>query len=184
MIYQKVPLGEHMNIIALMASPRKGGNTDILINEIRKGAEGHRYEQLDLYDLNISPCTDCRDCRTGACSIDDDMQDIYPKIEGADVIIFGTPLYWYGPSGPMKLFMDRLLPYSETGKLKSKRAVLVIPSAEGPAACEAVVRMFRLSLDYLGMDIAHILLPTAYDKGEISNNPKTLEQAREIGASL
>jgi len=175
-----------MKILALMGSPRKQGNTDLLINEILAGVEnaGHNHEKLDLYDLDISPCTDCRDCKTGACSIDDDMLDLYPKIESADVIIFGTPLYWYDPSGPMKLFMDRLLPYSETEKLKGKRALLVIPSAEGPKACEAVVKMFQLSLDYLGMDISHILLPTAYDKGEILNDPKTLDQAREIGASL
>ena len=173
-----------MKILALMASPRKGGNTDLLINEILGGAAGNKHEKLGLYDMDIAPCTDCRDCRTGACSIDDDMLDLYPKIESADVIIFGTPLYWYGPSGPMKLFMDRLLPYSETEKLKKKRALLVIPSAEGPEACEAVVMMFQLSLDYLGMDITHILLPKAYEKGEISNDPQTLEQAREMGASL
>jgi multimeric flavodoxin WrbA len=175
-----------MKILALMASPRKGGNTDLLINEILAGAEnaGHLNEKLDLYDLDISPCTDCRDCKTGACSIDDDMPGLYPKIEEADVIIFGTPLYWYGPSGPMKLLMDRLLPYSETEKLKGKRALLVIPSAEGPTACEAVVKMFQLSLDYLGMDIAHIMLPTAYEKGEIAMDTETLDQAHRMGAAL
>ena len=90
-----------MKILALMGSPRKQGNTDLLINEILAGAEnaGHQHEKLDLYDHEISPCTDCRDCKIGACSIDDDMLDLYPKIESANVIIFGTPLYWYGPSG-------------------------------------------------------------------------------------
>jgi len=175
-----------MKILALMGSPRKQGNTDLLINEIQAGAEGagHQYEQLNLYDLDISPCTDCRDCSTGPCSIDDDMQDIYPKIEGADVIIFGTPLYWYGPSGPMKLLIDRLLPYGESGKLKGKKAVLVIPSAEGPTACEAAVRMFQLSFNYLGIDIIHTLLPTAYEKGEIDRDTQTLEQARRIGSAF
>ncbi|KAF5409868.1 MAG: Iron-sulfur flavoprotein [Candidatus Methanocomedens sp.] len=177
-----------MKILALIGSPRKEGNTDILVDAVLSGAKanGHHGEKLYLYDLNLLPCIDCRNCKNGdmVCTRDDDMRDIYPKIEGADVILFGTPLYWYGPSGPMKLLMDRLLPYSETGMLKGKRAVLVIPSAEGADACEPVVTMFRLSLDYLGVDIAEVLLPTAYEKGEISSNTEEIERARGIGAAL
>ena len=177
-----------MKILALMGSPRKEGNTDILVDTVLSGAKsaGHQGEKLHLYDLNLLPCIDCRNCKNGdkVCTRDDDMRDIYPKIEGADVILFGTPLYWYGPSGPMKLLMDRLLPYSETETLKGKRAVLVIPSAEGSDACGPVVTMFRLSLDYLGVDIAEVLLPTAYEKGEISSNTEELERARGIGAAL
>ncbi len=173
-----------MKILALMGSPRKGGNTDILIDKVINGAQaaGHLSEKLYLYDLTLLPCIDCRNCSSG--DRDDDMQDIYPRIEAADVILFGTPLYWYGPSGPMKLLMDRLLPYSETDRLKGKQAVLVIPSAEGADACEPVVTMFRLSLDYLGVGIADVLLPTAYGKGEISGNVEELEWAYEIGAAL
>ncbi|MCG7849562.1 MAG: flavodoxin family protein [ANME-2 cluster archaeon] len=177
-----------MKILALMGSPRKEGNTDILVDTVLSGAKanGHQGDKLYLYDLNLLPCIDCRNCKNGdkICTRDDDMRDIYPTIEGADVILFGTPLYWYGPSGPMKLLMDRLLPYSETGMLKGKRAVLVIPSAEGADACGPVVAMFRLSLDYLGVDIAEVLLPTAYEKGEVKKNRMEMEKAFRIGASL
>jgi len=177
-----------MKILALMGSPRKEGNTDILVDTVLEGAKSARHhgEKLYLYDVNLLPCIDCRNCKNGdrVCTRDDDMRDIYPKIEGADVILFGTPLYWYGPSGPMKLLMDRLLPYSETETLKGKRAVLVIPSAEGADACGPVVTMFRLSLDYLGVDIADVLLPTAYEKGEVKENRMEMEKAFRIGASL
>lgn len=177
-----------MKILALMGSPRKGGNTDILIDKVINGAHaaGHQSEKLYLYDRILLPCIDCRNCSSGdrVCSRDDDMQDIYSKIEAADVILFGTPLYWYGPTGPMKLLMDRLLPYSETDRLKGKQAVLVIPSAEGADACGSVVKMFRLSLDYLGMDMADLLLVTAYRKGEIAGNVEALERAYGIGAAL
>lgn len=177
-----------MKILALVGSPRKGGNTDILVERILSGSAkaGLSSEKLYLYDLQIAPCIDCRRCKkeNNVCAIQDDMQIIYPKIETADVIIFGTPLYWYGPSGPMKLFMDRMLPYSETEKLKGKKAILVIPSAEGADACQPLVGMFRLSLDYLGIEIAGLLLPTAYRKGEVSSNAEALEQAHEIGILL
>ncbi|MBW6517473.1 MAG: flavodoxin family protein [ANME-2 cluster archaeon] len=177
-----------MKILALIGSPRKEGNTDILVDSVLGGAKaaGHQGEKHYLYDLDLLPCIDCRNCKNGdkVCTRDDDMKYIYPKIEGADVILFGTPLYWYGPSGPMKLLMDRLLPYSETDMLKGKRAVLVIPSAEGAGACEAVVRMFKLSFDYLGIDITDVLLPMAYEREEISGNTEELERARRVGALL
>ena len=80
-----------------MGSPRKGGNTDILIDKVINGAQaaGHLSEKLYLYDLTLLPCIDCRNCSSGdrVCNRDDDMQDIYPRIEAADVILFGTPLY-------------------------------------------------------------------------------------------
>lgn len=177
-----------MKILALTGSPRKEGNTDILVDRVLSGAAtaGHQCEKIYLYDLDLLPCIDCRTCKKGdkVCTRDDDMRDIYPKIEGADVIIFGTPLYWYGPSGPMKLLIDRLLPYSGTGSLKGKQAVLVIPSAEGPAACDAVVTMFRLSFDYLGIGIADVLLPIAYEKGEVAKDAEILDRAYMAGSSL
>lgn len=171
-----------------MGSPRKEGNTDILLDMVHSGAKtaGHQYGKIYLYDLDLLPCIDCRTCKKGdtVCTRNDDMRDVYPMIDGADVIIFGTPLYWYGPSGPMKLLIDRLLPYSGTGRLKGKQAVLVIPSAEGPAACDAVVTMFRLSFDYLGIDIADVLLPIAYEKGEVAKDAEILDRAYKVGSSL
>jgi multimeric flavodoxin WrbA len=176
-----------MKILAFIGSPRKEGNTDILVDRVLSGADtaGHQCEKIYLYDLDLMPCIDCRVCKKGdlVCTRDDNMRDIYPKIEAADVIIFGTPLYWYGPSGPMKLLMDRLLPYSETETLKGKKALLVIPSAEGPDACEAVVKMFRLSFDYLGIDIMDVLLPIAYQKGEVLKDTEIFDRAYTIGSS-
>ncbi|MGQ9479715.1 MAG: flavodoxin family protein [Thermoproteota archaeon] len=66
-----------------------------------------------MYDLDISPCVDCRRCKKDnfQCAVNDDMQILYHKLKDADVIIFGTPLYWYGPTGKMKLMIDRLRPF-------------------------------------------------------------------------
>ncbi|MFQ5712230.1 MAG: flavodoxin family protein, partial [Candidatus Geothermarchaeales archaeon] len=55
------------------------------------------------------------------CVVDDDMRGIYPKLAGADVLIFGTPLYWYGPTGKMKLMMDRPRPFGFSGELGVKK---------------------------------------------------------------
>jgi len=177
-----------MKILALMGSPRKEGNTDILVDQFLQGSQskGHKAEKLYLYDLKISPCVDCRTCKKGdlVCKVKDDMQKIYPLMEGADIIVFGTPVYWWGPTGPMKLLMDRMRPFAANKKLRGKKAVVIAPSGDPPDPCWPIVEMFRLSFDYLGVDFAGKLLSQAYDKGEIRQTPAVLKQAYDLGASL
>jgi hypothetical protein len=71
-----------MKILALIGTPRKESNTDLLVDQILKGGKesGHRYEKLYLYDYEILPCMDCRDCKRGnyVCSQHDGMKKIYP----------------------------------------------------------------------------------------------------------
>ena len=126
-------------------------------------------EKVYLYPLDIKPCLDCRACKKGnlQCALKDDLTTLYPKFETADVIVFGTPLYWYGPSAKMKLLFDRLRPFIASKKLAGKKAVLVVPSEEGPEACNLIVGMFKLSCKYLEMDLVNVLLPTASEKAEV-----------------
>ena len=177
-----------MKILALIGSPRRGSNTDTLVEHILRGSEtrGHTSEKLYLYDYKISPCLDCRNCKRGnyVCTVKDGMQEIYPKMEAADLIIFGTPLYWYGPTGKMKLLIDRLRPFITNAKLNDKKAVIVTPSEEGPKACDPLLEMFRMSFNYLGMEFAGKIFATAYEKGEILENQKELKKAYEFGSSL
>jgi multimeric flavodoxin WrbA len=177
-----------MKILALIGSPRKSGNTDILVDEILKGCDqrGHKNEKLYLYDFDIEPCIDCRACKKDdfICPIKDGMQEIYQKMEEADLIIFGTPLYWYGPTGKMKLLIDRMRPFVANNKLEGKKYALVSPSEEGADACRPLVDMFNMSFDYLKMRFIGTLLAKAYEKGEILGSPEALEKAFEFGISL
>lgn len=177
-----------MKVLGLVGSPRKGGNTDLLVSAVLEGAEKKKYvtEKVYLYPLDIAPCVDCRACKKGKlqCILKDGMKDLYTKLEEADAIVFGTPLYWYGPSGKMKLMIDRLRPYIESKKLKGKRAVLVVPSEEGADACNHIVGMFNLSCKYLEMEIAGVLLPKASEKGEVKSEPHVLEEAALLGKHL
>lgn len=177
-----------MKILALIGSPRKRSNTDTLVEQILKGCKtkGHTVEKLYLYDYEIAPCIDCRNCKKGdyVCTINDGMREIYPKMEEADIIIFGTPIYWYGPTGKMKLFIDRMRPYIANGKLKGKKGVVVTPSEEGAKACGPLIEMFRMSFDYLGMGFTGKILVNAYEKGEIRKNKKALTKAYTFGISL
>jgi len=176
-----------MKVLGLVGSPRKGGNTDLLVSAILEGADQkHSTEKVYLYDVNIAPCVDCRACKKGSlqCILKDDMQKIYGKLEEADVVVFGTPLYWYGPSAKMKLLIDRLRPFIESKKLKGKRALLVVPSEEGAEACSHVVGMFNLSLKYLEMSLIGVLLPMASEKAEVKSQPHTIEEAKALGRHI
>ena len=177
-----------MRILALVGSPRKSGNTDTLVEEVLKGAgtAGHESEKIYLYKHEISPCIDCRKCKKDdfVCVLNDGMQEIYPEMVRADLIIFGTPNYWYGPTAKMKLLIDRMRPYVANGKLKGKKAIVITPAAEGPGACGPLMEMFRMSFDYLEMEMAGDILAKAYERGEIKNDHEALKNAYGLGASL
>jgi multimeric flavodoxin WrbA len=177
-----------MRILALIGSPRKRSNTDILVDKILEGCKekGFVSEKLYLYDFDISACTDCRLCKSEnyECAIKDDMKQIYSGMEEADILIFGTPVYWYGPTGKMKLLIDRMRPFIASRKMQGKKAVLVVPSEEGPKACRALMEMFRMSFDYLGMEFVGSILSMAYERAEVSGNREDLEKAYELGISL
>ena len=86
-----------MKVLALVGSPRKNGNTDLLIDEILSGCKsaGNECSKIYLYDVEIHPCIDCRSCKKGdlECPLKDGMKGIYLKMAEADVLIFGTPVY-------------------------------------------------------------------------------------------
>jgi multimeric flavodoxin WrbA len=177
-----------MRILALIGSPRRGGNTDLLVDRILQGAseKGHTTDKLYLYDYEILPCIDCRGCKRGelACGLEDRVREIYPMLEASDIIVFGTPIYWYGPTAKMKLLIDRLRPFIASRKLSGKRGMIVVPSEEGQGCCGPLVEMFRMSLEYLGMTFAGSMLAQAYEKGEIKEMPEELRRAYELGAAL
>ena len=98
-----------MKVLGLFGSPRRGGNTEILLEEALKGAEkeGAEIQRLYLRDLDITPCTECHGCdETGSCVILDDMQNIYPKLLEADLIILASPIFFYGVTAWAKNSID------------------------------------------------------------------------------
>jgi len=99
-------------VLGIVGSPRKGGNTHILVSEILKGAReaGARTELLPLGKLKIEECDGCHTCwETEVCWINDGMKGIYKKLMESDCIVLATPMYWFGPTVPMKAFIDRLV---------------------------------------------------------------------------
>jgi len=106
-----------MIIMAFNGSPRKKWNTATLLQKALDGAgsQGAETELIHLYDLNYKGCISCFACKTiggksyGKCAVHDDLAPIFTRIEQADALILGSPIYWGSVSGEMKSFMERLL---------------------------------------------------------------------------
>ena len=100
-------------ILVISTSPRKGGNSDMLAEELNHGAceAGNDVEKVTLYDKTIGFCKGCLTCQsTQRCIIHDDADTIAQKMLNADILVFATPIYYYGMSGQMKTMLDRANP--------------------------------------------------------------------------
>jgi multimeric flavodoxin WrbA len=179
-------------ILAVVGSPRKNGNTHILVARILDGARqsGAETETIFLGDLDIRECDGCHVCWKGnLCSKKDDMLDMYPKIIQSDVIIFGTPVYWYGPTALMKCFIDRMVYFNcprNRPKIRGKAAVIAVPFEEdNPKTAGLLVKFFEKSLQYLEMRlIRKILVPGVSKGGDILRKEDLLENAFNLGIRL
>jgi len=97
-------------VLILSTSPRRGSNSEALAEAFASGARdgGNQVEMVSVRDMELRFCRGCFACqKTGKCIIKDDMQDVVPKMEKADVLVFATPIYYYEMSGQMKTLLDR-----------------------------------------------------------------------------
>ena len=126
---------EEMRVLAFCASPRVGGNTDVLIDEALRGAAdaGARVEKIMLQKMKIGYCISCRRCKDEDferwCSQKDDMDEIYPKIQDADAIIIGFPNYTSRECAQLATFFDRwdcMVRYQQKNWLKPGKRGMVI----------------------------------------------------------
>jgi len=179
-------------ILGVVGSPRKGGNTHILISRILEGANREQAvtDILFLSDLTIQECDGCHACWEGKqCSKNDDMNNIYPKLIENDVIIFGTPVYWYRPTALMKAFIDRFVYFNcpeNRAKIKGKSAAIAVVFEEkNPETAAPLVAFFEKCFQYLQMNlIAKIIVPGVSRKAEILKKQERLKEAYELGTKL
>jgi len=102
--------GAKMKILGILASPRKKGNSDILLNEALRAARdsGADTEKLVIYDMDFKGCISCGGCaKTGVCVLKDDMTPLYSKLNSADAVIIAAPIYFAGAPAQLKAMIDR-----------------------------------------------------------------------------
>ncbi len=186
-------------VLGVSGSPRRNGNTELLLKELLNGAEGSglEVELVILSELSISPCTSCDSCqKDGQCVINDDMQLMYGKLLEADYVVFASPVYFKGVSAQMKAFIDRCQAlWSRKYILKQKLVSPDRPGRKGyfistsgsvgnnvfSGAIMTIRSIFHvLDIEYKG----ELLFEGMEKKGDITNHPNALQAAFGVGMSL
>ena len=174
-----------MQVLGIIGSPRLGGNTETLVEEVLAGAQeaGASIEKVILNKLEIKPCQACNSCyKTGQCAQKDDMSSLLEKMEQSDLWILGTPIYWWGPTAQFKAFLDRWY-HPKHQNFKGKRVVIVIPLGGGNEKyARHTVGMLEDVFNYLSIKLVETVLAPGYNRrGEVRNNTSLLKRAHMAG---
>ena len=185
-----------MKVLGIMGSPRIGGNTDLLLDEALKAArsQGAEVERVVVDKLKISPCKEYYGClRDGNCVIRDDMDDLYPKLLNADVVIVASPIFFYGVTSQAKALIDRCQAlWARRYVLKQeppdsgrKGAFIGVGATKGQNLFEGSILTLKYFFQAIGVTYADELLIRSVDKkGEIRAHPTALADAFELGKRL
>lgn len=183
-------------ILGISGSPRRGGNTEILLDKAleaarRKGAE---TKKIVLNELKFSSCQECKNIRRdGVCIIKDDWQDIYSEIEKSDAIILASPIFFGSVSAQTKMFIDRFQclwlakNIFKTYKAKKRKpGVFICVEASDRKDffenAKAIVKNLFVTID---VDYkAEFLCQNIDKKGTVNKKPACLKKAEEIGERI
>lgn len=175
-------------ILIISSSPRKGGNSDTLCDQFRKGAEeaGNSVDKIRLAEMKIDYCSACSACKkTGRCVKQDDMTMVIDKMRHADVIVLATPVYFYTMCAQMKTMIDRTLGGAQQFGLENKEFYLIATAAAGKAAMGLTVDGLRGYLECLpgAKEMGVIYGAGAWQLGDIQGNP-AMQEAYRMGKSI
>ncbi len=188
-----------MNVLMLNGSPRKGGNTEILLNSVAAGMspDGVQVETIRLAGLEIKPCMGCGGCeKTGVCVQKDDMVPLYEKISRAGRIVIGSPIYFYGVTAQTKIFIDRtqalwcrkylLTPRELRKDDPARRGFLVsVAATRGKNLFTGAQLCAKYCFDAIGVNYGGELLVKGIDRrGAVAEATAEIERAEEFGRQL
>lgn len=188
-----------MKILTIQGSPRKGGNTEVLLQAVANGANvaGASIEQIRICDYKIAPCLNCGACdQTGECIIDDEMPFLYEKIVAADRVILASPIYFYGVTAQAKAFIDRcqalwnrnrLLKEKDLWQEDPKRQGLFVSVAatKGKRVFEGAILCAKYGFDAMGFHYGgEFLFRGADRKGDMARFSEALKEAEAAGKNF
>jgi len=166
-------------IYGLVASPRKGGNTDLMVDHALRGA-GAEGRKIYIHELKIRPCLACSTPPSGYCVIDDDMETIYQILVEADAIILGIPVYYTSVPGPFKNLIDRCNCFRID---KQKKCLLIIVSDQS-RWFRPIIRMIEIWGRDVNLTISDLIIVTNTGKNPVTDRPSILKYAQERGKRL
>lgn len=175
-------------ILILSGSPRKGGNSDILCDEFKRGAEesGHAVEKICLREKNIGYCKACYYCKKsdGVCAIRDDMGEILEKMNAADVLVLASPVYFYAVDAQMKAVIDRSV--AQWLKIRDKEFYYIMTAAEeGDTVMDCTLECLRGFARCLKGSVERGVVygKGVYEAGAVKNTP-AMREAYDMGRTV
>ncbi|MEF2145418.1 MAG: flavodoxin family protein [Desulfovibrionaceae bacterium] len=189
-------------VLGCSGSPRKGGNSDLLLKAMLRGARkaGLSVFSASLRDYSIQPCVGCEQCRSAkACTrLNDGMQLLYPRLEESRGLALACPTHNYNITAWMKAFIDRLYCYYEFDMRARPRKWSSRLAGQGrfailAAVCEQAepkdmgftLDAMRLPLEALGYTVVGELpVLNVFDRGGVRDMPEILARAEELGSML
>ncbi len=187
-----------MKVLGIHGSPRRGGNTELLLKELLRGCAepGAEVEEVFLRNLKISPCLEIYACKkNGECPINDDMKSLYPKLVEADVLAVASPIFFYSVSAHLKCLIDRsqalwarkyiLKRPVSPGKPRRIGLFLAVGGSRGMKVFDGALLTMKYFFDALDVTFHRSLLVKEVDgKGEILNHPTAMAEAYELGKEV
>ena len=177
-----------MKIIVLMGSPNRKGSTSILVDSFVKGAQesGHNCEIIDVCHMDIHPCTGCVRCGyEGPCVQKDDVEIIRGKLLSADMVVFATPLYYYGMSAQLKTVVDRFCAYNSSLHSRHlKSALLTVAWNADDWTFDALTAHYRTLVRYINFEDRGMVLGYGCGTPLMTKRSRYVEEAYRLGKDL
>ena len=177
-----------MKIVVLLGSPNRQGSSRMLAESFRQGAEeaGHTVEMIDVAHGNIHPCTGCIRCGyEGPCSQKDDMETIRGKILDADMMVFVTPLYYYGMSAQLKTLVDRFCAFNSSIRRKHmKSALLTAAWNSDDWTFNALEAHYKTLVRYLHLEDMGMVLGYGCGTPSMTQHSSYPQKAYQLGKQL
>ena len=177
-----------MKIVILQGSPNKNGSTQLLAQSFNEGAlnAGHSVEIIDVAHANIHPCIGCVHCGyEGPCVQKDDVAVIRQKLLDADMVVFATPLYYYGMSAQLKILIDRFCAFNSSLTRKHlKSALLSVAWNSDDWTFEALQVHYKTLVRYLDLEDKGMILGGGCGTPSMTKNSLYIWQSYELGKNL
>jgi hypothetical protein len=188
-----------MRVLGIGGSPRRGGNTDILLGRFLEGCASQAAETktLSACSLKIAGCLHCDGCfAAGMCVIKDDMPMVYREMEAADLIVIASPVQFMSVSAQLKALIDRcqalwarkyILKVPPLGDTRPRRGFFLSVSGRRtvPNLFEGEVVIIKTLFHIIDVKYSgDILLPGIDAKGDILKYPQFLDQAYAAGQNF
>lgn len=174
-----------MKILVLNGSPRKGNSVAAIHAFMEGAAKKHEVEVVDTYQLKVSPCMGCGACECyKGCVAKDDSNAIVDKMVAADMIVFVSPVYWWGITAQLKLVIDKA--YCKGVLLKNKKVGVIVVggSPVGSEQYDLIRGQFGCISKYLGWDIVFHKDYYASAKDDLGKNAEALAELKAEGEHL